>query len=282
MASSFGAPSLRHELGMKIKSLSVVVLCLWPLPAAAQTADEIIKKYLDARGGIDKIKAVQSERVTGHISFAPGVEGPFLLEFKRPLKLHMEATIEGRSLVRVYDGKSAGWVVNPFDENKGAQPMSADDLNTISDESDFDGPLVDYKAKGNQVELTGKGEIDGKPVYKIKLTRKNGDARTYYLDSSSFLVLEWDGATRVEGKEIPIQNFLHDYREVDGLRFPFEVDTGFPEAPQQRKFVIEKVELNLLIDDSHFTKPVPPPAPADPPAKPSAPDNPPPFERRNS
>ncbi len=248
------------ESRMKIKFFLLPFLCLLALPALAQTADEIVGKYLDARGGIDKIKAVQSERVIGHITFAPGVEGPFLLEFKRPLKLHMEATIQGHSLVRVYDGKSAGWVINPFDEEKGAQPMSADDLSTISDESDFDGPLVDYRAKGNQVELTGKDEVDGKPVYKIKLIRKNGDARTYYIDSSSFLVLQWEGVTRVEGKEIPIQNFLHNYREVDGLRFPFEVDTGFPESPQQRKFIIEKVELNPQIDDARFAKPVPPPA----------------------
>jgi len=261
---------------MKIKYLSLTILFLFPLPALAQSADEIVKKYLDARGGIEKIKAVQSERVTGHITFAPGVEGPFLLEFKRPLKLRMEATIQGHSLVRVYDGKSAGWVINPFDEEKGAQPMSADDLSTISDESDFDGPLVDYKAKGNQVELTGKDEIDGKPVYKIKLTRQNGAARVYYIDSSSFLVLQWEGVTRIEAKEIPIQNSLHDYREVDGLRFPFEVDTGFPETPQQRKFIIEKVELNPQIDDARFAKPAPPPAPADPPAKPSSPDKPPP------
>jgi outer membrane lipoprotein-sorting protein len=230
MASSFWLPSLAHEPRMKIKFLSVAVLCLLPLPATAQTADEIVKKYLEARGGIEKIKAVQSERVSGHISFAPGVEGPFLLEFKRPLKLHMEATIQGHSLVRVYDGKSAGWVINPFDEDKGAQPMSADDLSTISDESDFDGPLVDYKTKGNQVELTGKDEIEGKPVYKIKLTRKNGDARIYYIDSSSFLVLQWEGVARVEGKEIAIQNFLHDYREVDGARFAKPVPSPPPAA----------------------------------------------------
>ena len=282
MAGCSWPPSLACEPRMKIKSLSLAVLCLLPLPAEAQTADDIVGKYLDARGGIDKIKAVQSERVSGHISFAPGVEGPFLLEFKRPLKLRMEATIQDHSLIRVYDGKSAGWVINPFDEEKGVQPMSADDLSTISDESDFDGPLVDYKAKGNQVALTGKDEIDGQPVYKLKLTRKNGDARTYYVDSSSFLVLKWEGATRAGGKEIPIQNFLHDYREVGGLRFPFEIDTGFPETPQQRKFIIEKVELNPQIDDAHFAKPAPPRAPADPPSRPSAPDNPPPLQRRNS
>ena len=263
---------------MKTKSLAIAVILLLPVAVRAQTAEEIVKKYLEARGGLDKIKAVQSERITGHIAFSPDFGGPFLLEFKRPLKMHMEATIQGRSLIRVYDGKSAGWVLNPFDEEKGAhaQPMSADDLSNISDESDFDGPLVDYRAKGNQIELAGQDDIDGKPVYKLKLTRKNGDERIYYIDTISFLVLKWDGVTHSEGKEVPILNLLHDYRDVDGLKFPFEIDTGFPGSPEQRQFTIEKVELNPQIDDSHFAKPVPPSTPADPPAKPSVPENPPP------
>jgi len=258
---------------MKTKLAYFALLAFVPLSATAQTADEIVKKYVEARGGAEKIKAVQSERITGHISFAPGVEGPFLLEFKRPLKLHMEATIEGHSLVRVYDGKSTGWVINPFEEEKGAQPMPAGDLKSISDESDFEGPLVDYKAKGNQIELAGKAELDGKPVYKIKLSRKN-DTRTYYIGASDYLVVQWDGQAESEGKEIAIQNFLRDYRDVNGLKFPFEVDTVYGDAPRARKFIIEKVELNPPIDDSRFAKPVPPPAPADPPAQPPADDNP--------
>ena len=262
---------------MKIKRLLVAVVFLLPLSARSQTAEEVVKKYLDARGGVDKIKAVQSERVTGHIAFAPGVEGPFLLEFQRPLKMHMEATIQGRSLIRVYDGKSAGWVINPFEETKGVQSMSAADLSTISDEADFDGPLVDYQAKGNRIELTGKDDVDGKPVFKLKLIRKNGDERIYYIDAASFLVLKWDGVTHSDGKKIPIRNFLHDYRDVGGLKFPFEIDTGFPETPEQRQFTIEKVELNPQIDESHFAKPIPLSAPADPPAKPPAQENPPPF-----
>jgi outer membrane lipoprotein-sorting protein len=261
---------------MKIKFLAILVIFLLPLPVRAQTAEEIVKKYLNARGGLDKIRAIQSERISGHIAFSPDLGGPFLLEFKRPLKMHMEATIQGRSLIRVYDGKSAGWVINPFDENKGTQPMSADDLSNISDESDFDGPLVDYQAKGNQIELAGKDDIDGKPVYKLKLTRKNGDERVYYIDTASFLVLKWDGVTHSDGKAVPMRNFLHDYRDVDGLKFPFEIDTGFPGSPEQRQFTIEKVELNPQIDDSRFAKPVPPSTPADPPAKPSVPESPPP------
>src|SRR5271154_5700528 len=117
--------------------------------AAAQTADEFLAKVLAARGGADKIKAIHAERVSGKISFGPDFEGPFSVEFVRPLKMHMEININGRNVVRVYNGKSSGWVINQFAENKDVQAMDAADLRNIADESDFDGPLVDYQSKGN-------------------------------------------------------------------------------------------------------------------------------------
>ena len=249
---------------MKTKLGIIALFCALPLAASAQTADDIVKKYVEARGGASKLKAVQSERISGRISFAPGVEGTFFIEFKRPLKMHMEATIQSQTLVRVYDGKSSGWVINPFEPSKDVQPMSAEDIKTISDESDFDGPLLDYRAKGNQIELAGKDEVDGKPVHKIKLTQKSGGTRTYYIDSANFLVLKWEGVAKQEDQEIAIDNLLSDYRDVEGLKFPFAMDTGSPSIPQRRKFIIEKVEINPQIDDARFAKPALPAPSADP------------------
>src|ERR1700720_2388000 len=102
----------------------VAFLFAFPLAVPAQTADDVINAYLKARGGLAKIKAVQTERVTGVITFAPGVEGPFFVERKRPLKMHMEITVSGQTLLRVYDGKSAGWTYNPFAPNASVAAMS--------------------------------------------------------------------------------------------------------------------------------------------------------------
>jgi outer membrane lipoprotein-sorting protein len=245
---------------MKPKLPVLVFFSLLPLAACAQTADEIVAKSLAARGGIEKIKAVQSQRISGTISFGPGAEGPFVIELKRPLKLHMEVTLGGQKLVRVYDGKSTGWTVNPFAEDRSPQPMAAEELKNIDDEADFDGPLVDYKAKGSQIELAGKDEVAGKAVYKIKLTRKTAEARIYYIDASTFDVLKWDGTTRIEDNDVPVENFLRNYRDVNGLRFPFEIDSDSPGSPQERKITIEKIELDLKIEESRFGKP--PAAPA--------------------
>ena len=108
-------------------------------------------------------------------------------------------------------------------------------MKNIDDEADFDGPLVDYQAKGSQIELAGKDEVAGKAVYKIKLTRKTAESRTYYIDASTFDVVKWDGTTRIEDNDVPVENFLRNYRDVNGLRFPFEIDSDSPGAPQNAR-----------------------------------------------
>src|SRR5271163_3425885 len=216
---------------------------LTPL-VAAPTVDEIVAKVLAARGGADKIKAIHAERVSGKISFGPGFEGPFSVEFVRPLKMHMEINLKGRSVVRVYDGQSAGWVINPFAENKDVQPMDAADLRNIADEADFDGPLLDYQSKGNHLELQGKDEVDGKQAYKLQLTNKNSEVRTYYFDASTFLLIKWEGKLSEDDRAIPVETFFSDYREVHGVKFAFEIDSDSPGSPQQKKITIDKIEID--------------------------------------
>jgi len=249
---------------MKTRLLSITVLFLLPLGAAAQTAEEIVKKALEARGGAEKIKAVRSERVSGHVSFSQSMEGTFVVELKRPLKMHVEITIEGQKIIRVYDGKSSGWMVNPFLETKEVQPLSPEDLKNISDESDFDGPLVDYKSKGNQIEFVSKESLDDKPVYRLKLTNKNGDVRFYLFDASSYLLLKWEGIRRSGEQELPWESFFSDFHEVQELKFPFRIDQGSPGTELKQTLIAEKIELNPQIEDSRFTKPAPA-APASPP-----------------
>lgn len=258
---------------MKAKCLGLAIFVLLPLAAGAQTADEIVNKALVARGGVDRIKAVKSERVIGRISFTGGLEGTFVLELKRPRKMHLEIDLGGQKAIRVYDGKSAGWMINPFAENKDVQPMSEEDLKGISEESDFDGPLVDYKAKGSQIELIGKEQFDDKPVYRLKLTNKNGDVRFYVFDASTFVLLKWEGIRKIEDKEFPWESLFSDYREVHGLKYAFQIDQGSPGTEIKQNLMTERIEIDPQIDDSRFTKPAPPEVPSPSPS--SQPTNPP-------
>src|SRR5215207_5327167 len=75
-----------------------------------QTADEIIAKNLEAKGGLDKLKAVQSMRITGKMMVGPGMEAPMIIEMARPHSVRMEFTIQGMTGIQAYDGKG-GWSV---------------------------------------------------------------------------------------------------------------------------------------------------------------------------
>jgi outer membrane lipoprotein-sorting protein len=262
---------------MKIKTLCFAALFVFPLTAAAQTADEIVSKVLAARGGIARIKAVHSQRISGIINFGGGAEGPFLVELERPGKMHIEVTVQGQTLIRSFDGKSTGWIVNPFAQDKSVQPMSAEDISNISDESDFDGPLVDYKEKGNQIELAGKEDVEGKPAYRLKLTSKKGETRSYLFDAATFHLVRWEGSRKVGDKDVPWESLFRDYREVSGLQFAFEIDSDAPGTEQSQKIIADKIEVDPHIDESRFSKPAAPVAPpAEPAEAPPPSSNPPP------
>jgi len=258
---------------MNTKALGLALLCSLPLAAAAQTADEILAKVIVARGGRDKLHSIHSERVSGRIAFGE-VRGPFIVELQRPLKMHMQLTIQNMTMVRVYDGKSAGWANNPFAGKMNPDPLSEDELKKITEESDFDGPLVDYKEKGNQVELVGKDKVKDKDAWRMKLTTKNGDVRYYFFDADSFLLLKWEGKRKYEGQEFPVESYFSDYREVGGLKFAFEIDSGSSADQITQRLSIEKIELNPQLNEAEFSKPAAPSASPETPAAPVTPNAP--------
>jgi hypothetical protein len=226
-----------------------------PLNARAQTTDEIVGRVLAARGGLEKAKAVQAERITGTIYFNAEMYGPFLAEFKRPGKMHNEVTIQNKTVVRSFNGKDAGWVSNPFVGKDAPEPMSADEVKDAVNEADFDGPLVDAKAKGNTIELAGTEKVEGREAYILKVTHKDGQVSSYSFDAKTFLLVKWSGADNVNGEPVTRETFFRDYRDVGGLKFAFELVSNAPGADVTQRIVVDKIELDPQIDDAHFGKP---------------------------
>jgi outer membrane lipoprotein-sorting protein len=223
-------------------------------PASAQTLDEILAKNATARGGLDKLKAVQTMRLTGTLTVGPGMEAPFVLEQKRPNLMRMEFTLQGMTGIQAFDGKS-GWQLMPFSGRKDPEPMPEDQLKQVQEQADFDGPLIDAKAKGNTVELVGKEKVEGSDAYKLKLTLKNGDIRYMYLDADSYLEIRSEGKTTIRGTEVEGEGTVGDYKEVAGLMVPHAMESGQKGSPQKMKMTISKVELNVPLDDARFKMP---------------------------
>ena len=259
--------------GLLLTFAVVGLSLLCPACLSAQTADDIVNTYLKARGGLAKIRTVQTERLSGTVSFAQGVEGPFFIERKRPLKMRMEINVNGLTLIRVYDGKSSGWMYNPFVPNAAVEPMKPADLQGIAEEADYEGPFVDYKAKGNQIEYVSKEDVEGKPAQKLKLTTKQGDVSYFFFDASTGFVVKWQGMRKNGDKEVPWETHFRDVREVEGLKYPFLIESGAVGSDQVQKIVATKIEINIPINDAQFTEPKIPEAPAAPasadPAKPN-------------
>ena len=225
--------------------------------ASAQTVDELIAKSVEARGGLEKMKTVQSLRLTGTLTLGPGLEAPATLELKRPRNIRMEVTIQGSTGVQAYDGQT-GWGITPTG-SRNPEPMPPDAVKEMENEADIDGPLVDYKAKGHQVELLGKEKVEGSDTWKLKVTRKNGDVEHIFLDAEAFLPIRSESRRTVRGSEVEIESTIGDYKEVGGLLFPHSIQSGAKGGHGRQTITIEKIEVNPAIDDSRFKMPAPPP-----------------------
>ncbi len=230
-------------------------------PASAQTLDEILAKNLEARGGADKIKAVKTVRLTGRMTVGPGLEAPVVMEFKRPTKMRMDFTIQGMTGSQAFDGKG-GWQIMPFQGNPNPEPMSPDDIKDAEEQADIDGPLVDWKAKGHAVELVGKEKVEGTDAWKLKITMKGGDVRYVFLDADAYLEIRGEGKRKIRGTEMETEQTISDYKEVGGLVMPHAFEGGPKGSPMRQKITIDKIELDVDIDDARFAMPAKKDAPA--------------------
>ncbi|MEN3333196.1 MAG: hypothetical protein V7641_2561 [Blastocatellia bacterium] len=228
---------------------------LLTVAASAQTVDDIIKKSTEARGGLQKIKAIKSLKATGKLTItSQGVEIPITLQQKRPNAFRMDATFQGQSVVQAYDGES-GWQVNPFQGVNEPDKMAGDDLKEAQEQADIDGPLVDYKEKGNTVELVGKEDLEGTPAYKLKVTLKNGDVRYVYIDAANYLELKVTAKRRSPGGEQEVDIYPSNYKPVNGVLFPFSTEQKIA-GQTQIQITIDKIDIDAAVDDAVFKMPV--------------------------
>ena len=240
---------LRHVLG------AAAIAAIVAVPVSAQTADDIIAKNLEAKGGAAKLKAVQSIRMTGKMLIGPGMEAPIALELKRPRSMRMDIAVQGMTITQAYDG-TTGWMVNPMSGRTDPEQLPSEAMKLIEEQADMDGPFVDYRAKGNTVELLGKEPVEGTDCYKLKVTLKSGDTRIYYIDAEHYLEVKQQSKTNVRGSDVESDTIVGDWKEVDGLMFPFSIDSGQAGGQMRQKMTVEKIEVNPVIDDARFKMPV--------------------------
>ncbi len=226
-----------------------------PRSAAQMTADQIIARHIEARGGLAKIKAIQSLKSLGHINIGPMV---LALSIENPRgAFRSDTSLQGMTKTEAFDG-SHGWVIDPF-AGKGpqaeAEPMSRDQLKQVGLQMDFDGPLVGYQAKGHRVALMGLEHVNGVEAYCLKISLKNGDELRSFIDTTTFMEIKATNKAVTQGKEVEVETRLSDYRPVDGVLLPFALEITPKGQPQGLQILLDTVEANTPMDASRFKMP---------------------------
>jgi hypothetical protein len=234
-------------------------------PAAAQDAQSLIAKNLEARGGEAALAGIKSIRFHGRTIFP----GNFELSYEETRARlgpqaagRVDLTLQGLDVVQAYDGHG-GWKINPFEGRKDAEKMSADEGRALADSALIEGPLLASRTDGSRVDYLGRGDFEGTLAYKLRVTQKDGDQFTYWLDPDTCLEIKVDETRKVRGAEQTSETELGDYEKVAGVYFPMSVDS-WPQGQenQRQRTIIAAGEANPQVASDYFAEPGAPPTPA--------------------
>jgi hypothetical protein len=239
---------MRHAL------IALTAVWCFTLFANAQTAEELIQKNIEAKGGLDKIKAIKSVRITGKLIGGGGFTAATVQENARPNLVRETFSLQGMTAVTAYDG-ATGWQIQPFGGHKDPELMGEDDLRGLLLDADFDGPLVSYKEKGNTVEYLGHDVVDGDDALRLKVTLKDGDIVYYFLDPDTFLEIRKEVQEFIRGSVRESVLEMGSYKPVAGVMYPYSISQGSKANPSQQTTAIEKIEVNVPIEQNDFSVP---------------------------
>jgi hypothetical protein len=255
-ATTYLNPS--RKLHMHLRLIICFVSAALTVPAGfaqdenQQTVDQLVSKNIEAKGGANALHDLQSLRLTGKMLVRQGqIELGYLQTKKQPDEVRTEGSLQGMTQIEAYDGKE-GWRVSPFFGRKDPERMSADDVKALIEDSEIDGPLVDWNAKGSTVEYLGTEDVDGTPAHKLKVVRKNGDVSFVYLDPDHFLEIRIVTGRMRHGAYEEVETDLGDYEKAGGVFVPTSIESGRKGAPDKQRIIIDKVEANVPVDDTIF------------------------------
>lgn len=242
----------------------LTLAALSPMSLSAQTVDDLVKRHIEARGGYEKLKAIQTIRFTRTVA-TPFSSVKLILLKKRPNLIRWEQTPKGQTVAiprainatGAWDTAAGGKVV-PRPEPMASEGREID--------GDFDGLLVDWKDKGHVVTFEGTEPASAGGLHKLQVTTKSGASRYVYLDPGTYLEVRQTGRVSLgpdprtkEMRYNEVAFTFSDYKDVDGVKFPFAIDEERTGGGITQSFATftEKIELNVPIDDTMFAAPAP-------------------------
>lgn len=213
--------------------------------AATQTSiEDLIARNIEAKGGLARLKAIQTIRQTGTQSMQ-GMNAAVKIYTKRPNLVRQETLVNGKLVTNAFDGQTA-WMHNPF---VGAEPMvmSGPQAELIREQSNFDGPLVDHKSQGYTIAMQGMESSGDRSLIHLRLTSRTGQVSHMFLDAVTYL----EARLRTEAGPMILDQEFSDYRDVEGVKMPFLLRT-LANGALQVELKLQKIEFNTPMDDNLF------------------------------
>lgn len=247
---------------MKPVSRRLVMAALilsWAQTASAQTADEVIDKYLTAIGGRAALGKVTSRTTTGTMTLstpAGDISGPVEMLNQQPNKSRMLMKMDLTSLgagPMVVDQRFDGTSGYVLDTLQGNRDITGNQLENMKNGA-FPNPFLNYKERGVTVELAGKEKVGEREAYVLIFKPKSGSVGRQFIDAESYLPVKLVAKIDIpQVGEVEQTTEFFDYRDVDGIKIPFTVKAT--SAVQRFTITITKVEHNVKIDETLFTRP---------------------------
>lgn len=237
---------------MKIfKLLFLAFLGLILSNSQAQDLDEILNAHYEAvnNKALSKVQSIYMKGQSGRM----GQMFDFEIWQVRPGKMRMEVDIQGQKMIQVYDGEK-GYMVAPWTGSSEPQEVGPTELKQFKEQADIDGELYNWEEKGSKVTYEGTEDFEGTEVHLIKLITEDGTEKLIYMDGDSYLIVKMDVKTQMQGSEVTAEAFFSNYKETDGIVFPFYIENKM-NGQVMNTITVETFEFGVKVDDSKFEKP---------------------------
>ncbi len=226
--------------------MKVVLLIFAALLVGNPSTDEIEKilsQHIKAMGGKEKWQDLRSYRQV--YSKENGLS--LTITCKMPDKIIIRFQNDQLDASKVYDG-AHGFIL----KNGEYLPMRPGEAIEMAEEPHYYSDLLLAEEMGYKLEYLGKESIDGIVCNKLKLTKSPKDQQTYWINTQTHLIEQTGEYSEDPAHEgIYYKTRLSDYRNVDGLMFPFrQALIANDEAP--RYSVVEEMEINFAIANDAF------------------------------
>ncbi|HEV2985182.1 MAG TPA: photosynthetic reaction center cytochrome c subunit family protein [Vicinamibacterales bacterium] len=220
-------------------------------------AEQILDKYIAAIGGRQRLAGLRSYTAKATSLGFGGFGGQGQVEIyaeapdKRATIIKFREAPGRDDNARTFDGK-VGWIRTPLSV-LGEYVVSGSEL----DGARFDAQLG-FPGQINQIlknwrVSTSFGPIEDHDVYAVQGDGPRGTFATLYFDKQSGLLVRSLRYGPSPIGRIPTQVDYADYRDVNGIKFPFEWTFAWLDG--RDAFQLSEVKTNVPIDELRFGKP---------------------------